>query len=159
MHRLILSLIVSTLAMGMSTPASALLNGEMARANLATDCATLGFEVSGKNLNNAVRKKLRNAAELRLRPIGVWSDETPTHPVRWLNIEIFFGPAIFVRTVLYRGTGDTGNGKAGLVIFWEIIGLIPWPRSESDIGVLETASEHLDQFLVEYLRANPECTK
>ena len=43
MHRLILSLIVSTLAMGMSTPASALLNGEMARANLATDCATLGF--------------------------------------------------------------------------------------------------------------------
>ena len=159
MHRLILSLIVATLAMGMSTPASALLNGEMARANLATDCATLGFEVSGKNLNNAVRKKLRNAAELRLRPIGVWSDETPTHPVRWLNIEIFFGPAIFVRTVLYRGTGDTGNGKAGLVIFWEIIGLIPWPRSESDIGVLETASEHLDQFLVEYLRANPECTK
>ena len=31
-------------------------------------------------------------------------------------------------------------------------------RSKSDIGVLETASEHLDQFLIEHLRANPECT-
>lgn len=151
-------IVVATLAMGMSTPASALLNGEIARDNLATGCATLGFEVSGK-LNKDLREKLRNAAELRLRPLGVWSDETPTHPVRWLDIEIFFGPAIFVRTVLYRGTRDTGNGKGGFVIVWEIIGLIPWPRSERDIGVLEAASEHLDQFLIEYLRANPECTK
>ena len=156
--RAFLPLFVVTLAMGMSMPAGALLGGEMVRANLATGCATLAFEVSG-NLNNTIREKLRNAAELRLRPIGVWSNETPTHPVRWLDIEVFFGPAIFVRTVLYRGTGDTGNGKAGFVIVWEIIGLIPFPTSENDIGVLETSAEHLDQFVVEYLRANPECTK
>ena len=66
-------IVVATLAMGMSTPASALLNGEIARDNLATGCATLGFEVSGKNLNKDLREKLRNAAELRLRPLGVWS--------------------------------------------------------------------------------------
>ena len=156
--RAILRLVCVLMLAGLPTLATAQLSGELAHKNLAMGCQDVGFKISAEKIVGAlVKRKVRDLAELRLRSIGVWSDEIPVEPMRWLAVEIFYGAAIFVRTALYRGTVDTGNGQGGFVIVWENIGLIPWPRSATDIGVVETVSDHLDRFLIEYQRANPGC--
>lgn len=141
-----------------SAPAWAVLSGDWATRNLTNNCRSLGLEVSGgKMVAEPLKKRIRDAAELKMRTLGIWSDTIPDQPTRWLGVEIFYGAAIVVRTVVYRGTPDTGNGDVGFVIVWEQIGIIPWPQSDTDMGVDDVAEAHLDSFALAYMKANPHC--
>ena len=142
-----------------TSPTNAQLNGEWAIGNLSNNCRSLGFEISGKDLGERLKKRIQEAAELKLRMLGIWSDTMPNRPVRWLDIEVFYGSAIVVRTVVYRSTPNTGNGDPGFVIVWEQFGIIPWPKSDKDLSVDDVVSVHLDSFSLAYLKANPNCRR
>ena len=141
------------------SPTNAQLNGEWVSGNLSNNCRSLGFEISGNKIGEGLKKRIQEAAELKLRMLGIWSDTLPDHPVRWLQIEVFFGPALFVRTVVYRSTPNTGNGAPGIVIVWETFGIISWPKSDKDLSLDDVVSAHLDSFSLTYLKANPNCRR
>lgn len=102
--------------------------------------------------NSQLRNGLWNAAEWRLRAAGIYDSEA-----RWQILYVQVGTAAeadVIQLRLHRGLRDTGSGSAGEAIVWSAQGL-GVRGDEQDF--LQAVSGKLDQFITEYLRANPEC--
>ena len=64
------------------------------------------------------------------------------------------GVASSLELILYRFVMDTGYGQAGPMLAWE------WGTTGvygDEQNIRNTVSRGIDQFITEYLRANPEC--
>ena len=98
------------------------------------------------------RKPRWNAAELRLHTARLYGYSG--YPMQTLHISILWsGPAASVKTELRRFLRDTGYGRGDILVAWHTQWL-------GDGAVaFNMVSVQLDQFLLEYLRANPECRR
>ena len=139
--------------------AKAQLWGDWTADNLRTGCAPMALEVQlvGKaEADERLRERLTNSAESRLRAAGLFIEPPP---VQWLTLDVLGSasegqstPDIAKYSVtLSRLASDTGFGRAGAVFVWQRAGIAGFG------DIREAVTDLLDQFLTEYLRANPEC--
>ena len=159
MRRIIAAAVLVSAAMGGT--AKAQLFGDWLKDNLRTGCAPMGLAVDlvGRaEGDDRLRDNLWNAAESRLRAAGIF--ERPAKVQEFSVSVLSTGPegqtkpnvaAVGVR--IYRNIRDTGLGRFGLVIVWERTALV------GIASVRETVADFGDQFITEYLRANPECRR
>ena len=143
----------------------------------------LDLSISGEKAAQATglitEDAVRNAAESRLRSARLFKTleaieanrkkvlAAPLHsltdlmlrvrPVQWLVVEIVMtSSADSIATSLRRIVPDTGSFPGtGPVIVWAVSGA--GTHGGAAHSILGRVSEQLDQFLTEYLRANPEC--
>ena len=150
--------LAALLAVGLVESTGAQLHGEWMADNLATGCTPMSLDLTlygEAEGNERLRKNLRNAAESRLRTAGVYDINGWEEHRQSLDIRVGTnGVASSMELILYRFVMDTGYGQAGPVLAWEW-GTIGVHGGGQDI--LNTVSEGLDQFITEYLRANPTC--
>ncbi|MCY4609964.1 MAG: hypothetical protein OXD40_15440 [bacterium] len=150
------TLIAAALAACVASPTEALLlEGERAAENLATQCAPVALHIAlwgNAEDNTELWIKLWNAAESRLRSARIFDDE---NQYQVLNVLVgSHGAATVIEMDLRRFAIDSGHGKSGEVIVWTTLHLM---AHGDDQLYRDVAAGHLDQFLAEYLRANPEC--
>lgn len=146
----------------LAAPADAQLRGEWVADNLRTGCEPMALHASSHAFtphdDENLEERLRTAAESRLRAARLYEDPPPRPVQQKLVIRVLVtgpegGPSDTSRwdVSLYRWARNTGYGQIGPVIVWH------WGAIGGVDHIVSSVSEMVDRFLVEYLRANPEC--
>ena len=149
------TLIAASVTAVLSMPAEAEQTAEWMVENLATGCAPMSLSVhlwGDAESDSRLLQGARNAAESRLRVARLYNSEPS-----WQELQISIGivhSASVVKLQLFRGASDSGYGRPGLVIVWIAETLAV---HGDDQRHRQAVSEHLDQFITDYLRANPKC--
>ena len=149
MRRLIL-ITSALITLAMSTRAQ--LSGEWVQDNLATECSAITYLVAG-DLDFSLPIEQMSDHLLQRAGIPRTESDPGTMGDAYLIVskDVVAG-ALHVMTTFYRRIADTGYGKPGMVVVWSSQSLVPDFQQPFTI-----ATEQLNQFITEYLRANPEC--
>ena len=138
-------------------PVQAQLSGEYVRDNLAMDgwCRPMGLDVqtfgdAADDVN--LRSSLQTLVESRLRFARLHAEDGWNEWGQVLLIDVTaIDTALVVEVHLMRFVMDTGSGKQGSVLVWNL----------STLGVNSRVNfllaDLVGQFITEYVRANPEC--
>ncbi len=152
-----MKLVLVAVVLLLAAPVQAQLSGDWIEKNLATGCAPMGLnvDVGGAEDDERLHSSLLNLAESRLRSAHLYDEDGWDLHHQDVNLVVtVVGTATHIRLVLYRFMWDVGFGKPGVVIVW-MRGIVG--SHGSDSGRRSNAADLVDQFITEYLRANPEC--
>ena len=140
-------------------PVQAQLSGEYAHDNLAMDgwCRPMGLEVQtfGDAADDvSLRSALQDLVESRLRFARLYAEDGWNE---WGQVLLVFVSAIDtafnLEVNLMRFVMDTGSGKQGSVLVWNLSTLGVNSRVNFPLADL------VGQFITEYVRANPACER
>ena len=127
----------------------------IARFQLFNECKPMRLTVEGlpddAGKIRLTQEQVRTAVESRLRSARLY--DAAELPYLYVNVNVF-GPAFGVRVEYNKYFLDTASGEFGMATTWNTGGT---GTHGGDAGfILSAVSQHLDKFLVEYLRVNEE---
>lgn len=156
------ALLATATVIALTGSVSAQLYGETARPNLATECTPMGLSVH-VNVSEPLRDieneqlntTIQNLTESRLRTARIYDEDGWDNVWQYLAVSINgISSAINLDIFLYRAIWNSGYGELGTVI---VYGSSVVMANPSTSFIRDNVTDIVEEFIVEYLRANPEC--
>ncbi|MYD86624.1 MAG: hypothetical protein F4137_23350 [Acidobacteria bacterium] len=126
-----------------------------ARFRLFTECSTLFALVSVEGSASEIEDRVRTLLESRLRAARLYTDDQTGMPflsVSVHSLELY--PVYSLSLELFKPVRDWASGLEYGVVTWRKTGVGIYGR-RPDV-ILQSVSEYVDEFILEYLRANED---